>query len=54
MTNIFTEKNNVYDLRNKRQFKTENVRTVRTKWNRNSILHKHGKLYLTANSLIRV
>ena len=28
MSNIFTENNNVYDLRNTREFKTENVRTV--------------------------
>ena len=28
LSNIFTENNNVYDLRNKREFKTENVRTV--------------------------
>ena len=28
MINIFTENNNVYDTRNKREFKTENVRTV--------------------------
>ena len=28
MSNIFTGNNNVYDLRNKREFKSENVRTV--------------------------
>ena len=28
MSNIFTENNNVYDLRNKREFQIENVRTV--------------------------
>ena len=46
MSNIFTENNNVYDLRNKREFKTENVLN-----GRETVSHKYGKLYLTRSKL---
>ena len=59
MSNIFTENNNVYDLRNKGEFKTENVRTVlngteTVSYRGPQIRETLPGSIKTANSLIRV
>ena len=59
MSNIFTEINNVHDLRNKREFKSENVRTVLN--GTETVSYRGPQIWetlpnsiKTANSLIRV